>query len=121
MKTAQDYMDKYSGGEARGGFNSRLQGLTNAETCGGYIGSRWAERNGGWELADGMIKAGKIFSEIRLENGKRLEYKCMPDGNAWCCISPEFENLQESDCYTFADTREEAIIKFIDKSNPNKG
>lgn len=34
------------------------------------------------------------------------------DGNAYCVVGPEFVNLQESDCYAFGDTREEAIANY---------
>lgn len=112
MKMAQDYMGRYEGGEAYGGFNSRLYGLSRLETLRDIPSpsERWGRRNGGWELADGMIRAGKIFSRTEID-GKEIEFKCYLDGNAWCCVGPGFENLQESTA-TFGDTREEAIALF---------
>lgn len=112
MKSAQDYLKPTAGGECRGGFNSRLFGDSRLKTMDRIPqGSRWAQRNAGWELADGMIRKGKIFSRTVID-GKDIEFKCMQDGNAWCCVGPDFENLQESDCYAFADTFDEAIIEF---------
>lgn len=34
------------------------------------------------------------------------------DGNAYCVVGPEFVDLQESDCYAFGDTREQAIANY---------
>lgn len=38
--------------------------------------------------------------------------KGMKDGNAWCCVGAGFENLQESDNYSFGETRAEAIENY---------
>lgn len=40
--------------------------------------------------------------------------KCFRDGNAWCCVGEDFEDLQESDNYAFGDTRIEAINNYGD-------
>jgi len=112
MKSAQDYLIETASGENRGGFNSRLQGDSRLETLRGYhSGPRWAQRAAGWDLANGMINGGEIFSKTEID-GKKIEFKCMKDGNAWCCVGPDFDNLQESDCYAFGDTRDEAIKAF---------
>jgi len=112
MKTAQHYLKDSASGNTRGGFNTRLQGETQSENIDGARGQVWAERYAGWELADEMIRAGKIFSEIKTERG-RIKFKCFPDGNAWCCIGWGFVNLQESDNYAFGDTRKEAVDSFL--------
>ena len=113
MKSAQDFLKETASGEARGGFNARLQGETFHQCMEGMpTGSRWGQRNNGWEIADKMIREGKIFSEIKTDNG-RVEFKCTPDGNAWCCVGAGFKNLQESDNYAFGDTRDEAINAFL--------
>ncbi len=75
-------------------------------------GNRWGERNNGWELADEMIKEGKIFSEIHTASGMQ-EFKCMQDGDAWCCVGSGFVNLQESNNYAFGDTRKQAMDSFV--------
>lgn len=113
MKMAQDYMGRYSGGEARGGFNSRLYGDSRSKTMDGIPSpsERWGQRNAGWELADSMIWHGKIFSRTKIGD-KEIEFKCYMDGDAWCCVGPGFVDLQESDEYAFGETREEAIKSF---------
>lgn len=109
MMLAQDYLSDSASGECRGGFNSRLYGDSRSKTLRGIPnGSRWAERNAGWERADSMIRKGSIFS---MECG--VEFKCSPDGNQWCCIGPDFINLQESENYTFGSTQREAIDAFL--------
>jgi len=113
MKLAQDYLKATASGEMRGGFNARLQGQSFNRCMDGILsGNRWAERNRGWELADSMIRKGKIFSEIQTDK-ERVEFKCFPDGNEWCCVAPEFVDITESDCYAFSDTRDEAIVEFL--------
>lgn len=113
MKTAQDYLKPTVSGEMRGGFNSRIQDQTFTECMGRTPqGNGWGERSRGWTIADTMIREGKIFSEIKTDKGF-VEFKCYRDGDKWCCIAPEFVNLQESDCFVFADTREEAIERFL--------
>lgn len=118
MKTAQDYLKETASGEARGGFNARLQGQTHHECMDGMpAGSRWGERNAGWDLANKMIMNGEIFSRAKI-NGKEIEFKCFRDGDSWCCVGPDFVNLQESDNYAFGDSRDEAIINFSEVEVP---
>ena len=110
MKLAQDYLSEYASGETRGGFNSRLQGESRSKCMSGIdSGSRWGERNNGWELADELIRKGKIFSM-----SGDVEFKCMLDGDTWFCHGPDFIDLMASDNYVFADTREKAIEEFCD-------
>ena len=119
MKLAQDYLKDTASGECRGGFNARLQGESFNKCMEGMPqGFRWGQRSNGWEIADRMIREGKIFSEIKTEKG-RVEFKCYQDGDQWCCVGPEFENIQESNC-SFGDTQEAAIEKYIDLYSPNK-
>jgi len=113
MKSAQDYLNQTATGEHRGGFNSRLFGDDRLDTLYGIPqGERWGQRNAGWELADKMIREGKIYSLTKI-NDKEIEFKCYLDGNAWCCVGPDFENLQESDAF-FGDTQDEAIKLYAD-------
>ena len=34
------------------------------------------------------------------------------DGDSYCVVGPEFISVEESDCYAFGDTREEAIANY---------
>ena len=34
------------------------------------------------------------------------------DGGQYCVIGPEFVSMEESDCYAFGSTREEAIANY---------
>ena len=34
------------------------------------------------------------------------------DGDQYCCVGPEFVSMEESDCYAFGATREEAIANY---------
>ena len=111
MKSAQDYLDELASGHTRGGFNSRLQGLSLLESCDGTRGVIFGERSHGWYRADGMIKSGEIFSQIKDKND--IEFRCFSDGDTFFCIGPEFINLQESDNYTFNKTWQGAVDEFV--------
>lgn len=109
MKFAQDYLDNSTSGQAASGFNRRLYGQSFSEAIDGAPSRN--QLAAGWMLADSMIRKGKIFSLTKID-GKEIEFKCYLDGNAWCCVGPDFEDLQSSDCFAFSDTREEAIKAF---------
>ena len=34
------------------------------------------------------------------------------DGDQYCCIGPEFVSMEESECYSFGATREEAVANY---------
>jgi hypothetical protein len=34
------------------------------------------------------------------------------DGDAYCVVGPDFVDMDESDCYAFGDTREQAIANY---------
>ena len=34
------------------------------------------------------------------------------DGNSYCVVGPEFVSVEESDCYAFGNTREQAIANY---------
>ena len=34
------------------------------------------------------------------------------DGNSYCVVGPEFISIEESSCYAFGDTREQAIANY---------
>ena len=38
------------------------------------------------------------------------------DGGQYCVVGPEFVSIDESDCYAFGSTREEAIANFPGRS-----
>lgn len=138
LKYAQDVM-KGANGSAYGGFNSRIMGHDYGQTM---CDLTWgiAETAAGWNLADRMVRAGKLYAVHNFHHShecrghafpyggtfvcndcgrSRLEkdwwtIKCYPDGNAWCCVGPDFENLQESDCVAFGDTYDAAIAAYGD-------
>lgn len=125
-------------GNALGGFNSRVLG-DSPDQAYGYPNhpATVGERSSGYWLADGMIKAGKIYYVQHFPHkncdGHAFTYgggwvcnkcgqsniakswwkiKVFKDGNAWCCVGEGFEDLQESDNFAFGDTREEAIKNY---------
>lgn len=91
---------------------------------------------GGFILADNMIRQGKIYyvENFRCKCGSyRFRYgggwacnncntcintpnwwsvKVFKDGNAFCVVGENFENLQVSDNVAFGDTREEALENY---------
>ncbi|HQZ97009.1 MAG TPA: hypothetical protein PLP21_11880 [Pyrinomonadaceae bacterium] len=38
------------------------------------------------------------------------------DGGQYCVIGPEFVSMEESDCYAFGETREQAIANYALKT-----
>ena len=138
FKYADDVL-KYPGGSASAGFNRRVLGDGYAEAFRHESERTDREMYAGWSLADRMIMDGKLFSVVPFhhlecpQKGYAFQYggswvcngcnrsnvqrewwkiKVMQDGNAWCCIGVDFENLQESDNYAFGDTRDQAIENY---------
>jgi hypothetical protein len=37
------------------------------------------------------------------------------DGDQFCCVGPEFISMEDSDCYAFGATKEEAIASYARK------
>mgnify|MGYP001424793778 CR=1 FL=1 len=37
------------------------------------------------------------------------------DGNAYCIVGPDFVDLEQSDCYAFGETREQAVANYAAK------
>lgn len=127
------------GGNAGGGFNSRVLGHSYAEAM-NHIQHGYGSRSSGWKLADDMARAGKLYAVHNFHHshechGHAFPYggsfvcntcgradlakpwwsiKCYPDGNAWCCVGLDFEDLQASDCYAFGDTYDAAIKAYGD-------
>lgn len=127
------------GGSAGGGFNSRIMGHSRKEAM-QNVGWDYGARLSGWELADKMVRDGKLYAVHNFHhshecsghafpyggsfvcntcNRSRLEkpwwsIKCYADGNAWCCVGLDFEDLQASDCYAFGDTYDSAIKAYGD-------
>lgn len=112
LKMAQDLLPPYQGGHVNGGFNSRVYGEGKSTAVYMDTGSIRGDREVGYDAADKMIMEGKIFSVYSI-NGKDFEFKCMKDGDSWCCIGPDFVNLQESDCYAFGESYGDAIINYV--------
>lgn len=66
---------------------------------------------GGWRRTDGYeIRFGLVCPD---HGGPRV--RTFMDGNAWCCVGPDFVNLQESPA-GFGATREDAMADFASKS-----
>ena len=135
-----DQVLKGSGGSAFCGFNSRVLGYDYPQTMDGL---NWGigETASGWNLADKMVRDGKLYAVHNFHHsheckGHAFPYggsfvcndcgrsklekdwwtiKCFADGNAWCCVGAEFEDLQSSDCYAFGDTYDAAIVAYGDQ------
>jgi hypothetical protein len=137
--TGQDVIANHQQtGMAISGFNRRIQGYSYSEAFQYPNEKTNSELNGGWDLADKMIKDGRLFyvhdfHNLTCKNGYAFHYggswacntcnndhfdkewwkiKVFKDGDEWCCIGADFENLQESDCYAFGKTREESINNY---------
>ena len=59
----------------------------------------------------------------RLKNDPDLEAEPGPggtliflDGDGYCVVGPSFVSVEESDCYAFGDTREQAIANYVSRS-----
>ncbi|MBL8124954.1 MAG: hypothetical protein JNJ39_12675 [Blastocatellia bacterium] len=37
------------------------------------------------------------------------------DGDQYCCVGPEFVSIEESQCYAFGSTKDEAIANYAAK------
>ena len=141
MKTGQDYI-KNPCSSSISGFNMRIGGHSYNDTF-QYPHERqdW-DRQGGWDLADKLINEGKIFylhnfhqSHGDCPNGHAFPYgatwvcntcnserldkpwwiiKTYMGANAWICVGEKFKDEQESDCYAFGNTKEEAIKNYGD-------
>lgn len=138
LKMAQDVLKDYSGGH--GGFNSRIFGHTYQDRF-GYPAYVDRAEVAGFYLADKMIMDGRLYyvqpfkhlAYGQICKGHPFPYggtwvcntcnnsgldqpwwkvKVYKDGNAWCCIGPDFEDLQESNDYAFGDTRDEALANY---------
>ena len=42
------------------------------------------------------------------------------DGESYCVVGPEFVSVEESDCYAFGDTREQAIANYAARVKAHK-
>lgn len=138
LKFSEHFL-KYSGGAKGCGFNARILGHSYQETMAG-VQWDYADRHNGWLLADRLAREGKLYAIHNFHHshecaGHAFSYggsfvcntcgrnklakdwwaiKCYQDGNAWCCVGLDFEDLQSSDCYAFGDTRDAAIKNYGD-------
>ena len=136
LKFADEIL-KGGGGSTFGGFNSRIMGHDYSQTMSNL---KWGigETVSGWRLADKMVRDGNLYAVHNFHHShecdghafpyggtfvcnhcgrSRLEkdwwtIKCFADGNAWCCVGPDFEDLQASDCFAFGDTYDAAIAAY---------
>jgi len=141
LKLSHEVM-QHGGGDAGCGFNRRIHGQAHHEAVGSMPhGPAYGAASAGWELADKMIREGRLYYVHNFHHsheciGNAFSYggkfvcetctfpgwptlekpwwtiKCYPDGNAWCCVGADFEDLQASDCFAFGGTREEAIENY---------
>ena len=138
LMMAQDVFENTSRGMS--GFNMRVLGGTYQNSFAYPSRPDPAEVACFW-LADDMIKKGKIYyTQIfrhsvagSICRGTAFNYggtwvcnacnnshvdrpwwkvKVYQDGNAWCCVGLEFENLQESDNYAFGLTRGDSLRNY---------
>ncbi len=42
------------------------------------------------------------------------------DGDQYCVIGPDFVSMEESNCYAFGETKEQAIANYAAKSGINR-
>lgn len=148
--TGQDVI-KNGEGSVLAGFNRKVYGWTHLEAFQYPNEHHNSELHSGWNLAEKMVEKGQLFfvhnfHRHTCSDGHAFQYggfwvcntcegsrlnrpwwtiKVMKDGNAWCCIGLDFENLQESDNYAFGDNREEAIwnygaLMIRSEQSPNK-
>ena len=134
IKFAQDVMRPYSGGRAMGGFNSRIHGNMDGNQ---FHINRDFEGGAGWDLANKMIKDGKLFYWENFHTKGRCHafvyggtWACngcnrdhlekdwwkvkvfKGNGKTWWCIGEGFEDLMISKNYGEGDTRELAIENY---------
>lgn len=129
---------QWMSGDVLGGFNVRVMGGTWDEAC-GYPTAQYAyaARNQGYNKACEMIETGEIYYRHIFPhegcNGNSFNYggthvcnKCgrrdlaqpwwnirvFKDGNAYCVVGEDFQNLQGSDNYAFGDTKDEALKNY---------
>ena len=140
MKEITRNPDVMKGSRGMHGFNRRIFGETHNEAF-GYPCAPDPAGEAGFELADGMILAGKIYYVNRFAHkwgndickGSAFPYggtwvcntcnnsnlgkpwwkvKVYKDGDAWCCVGEDFEDLQASSNFAFGDTRDEALKNY---------
>lgn len=139
MQTAQEILGQKNV-PLFGGFHARITGYEYNDAF--YHDSQRFDhsRVQGWNIADDMIRKGKIFykhnfhkSHSDCNKGYAFLYggfwvcntcrnqdvdepwwniKVYADGNAFCCIGEGFEDLQASDNFAFGDTFDEAIKNY---------
>ena len=72
--------------------------------------------------------ANNVTDEFKmLMNDPDLEKSISPrgtlvfrDGGQFCVIGPDFVSMEESDCYAFGATKEEAILNYASKENSRR-
>ena len=134
IQNACDLLPNVRDASFLGGFNQRVLGDPFNQTL-----DAWdkAVRGMGWHKANEMIMNGLIYSVHAFPhsdcpanpfpyggtwvcnycNRNNLDkpwwrIKVYKDGDAWCCVGENFEDLQASDNYSFGDSREAAIANY---------
>ncbi|CAN5624309.1 hypothetical protein BH24ACI3_BH24ACI3_16040 [soil metagenome] len=49
--------------------------------------------------------------DLQSERGPSGTLICL-DGGQYCIVGPEFVSIEESDCYAFGETKEQAITNY---------
>ena len=135
--TGQDVI-KNPSASSISGFNCRISGHSYTDTFQYQHERTDLALQGGWDLADKMIEMGELFfiynfHSMSCEGGHAFPYggtwacnicnrdhldqpwwkiRVFKDGDAWCCIGIDFEDLQTSDNFAFGETREDAIKNY---------
>ena len=65
---------------------------------------------------------------VALKNDPDLQAEAGPggtliflDGEQFCCVGPQFVSVEESDCYAFGTTREEAVANYRTRIRRDQG
>lgn len=151
LETAQEIFKdiRYMDTDYVSAFNCRILGEPNHSQVCGYPNPQhtYGARSQGFYRANKMIMDGDIYyrhifphegcNELSFSyGGSQVCNSCgrnnlqkdwwvirvFKDGDAWCCVGENFENLQESDNYAFGSTRDEAINNYaLLYKQPTKG
>lgn len=69
-----------------------------------------------------MIRMTPEFEALRIDPDLQSERgpggtMIFLDGDQYCCVGPDFSSTEESDCYAFGATRDEAIANYAMKNS----
>jgi hypothetical protein len=137
LLTGQHFYNNASG-RFLSGFNRKIYGETYQEAFSTQYERTDIDMVSGWNAAEKLIDKGDIyyvhdFHNLECDKGYAFQYggfwvcnscggkgvdrnwwtiKVYKDGDEWCCVGEDFDNLQCSDNYAFGKTRDEAISNY---------